>query len=446
MKYMKFMLPFIILFLSIGYAATNVTLTITGDLLVESDNEDFDVYISDVTLNGATDVSLLKDSLTLEYTLQVTDNQLNNVVGYEIANNSLSFDANLSIECEEKNVGNTNNISINNYFVEEENSYTHTNSYVVNSKESIKGLLMLTSTSLSSEIESSTITCTIIAEPIERNEYGIGEVPDALSPYYIGREIAIGTEKFNIISETEDTVTMLAQQNIDTSAPYNQTTVQKNKTFYSHNGWEYSPGPKEIDIQTWSTNPKNLVNGYVDYLKTEFNLNIISDLITMKQLEKLGCTIPEDYSQGTGGWTCNNSINKEWLVNNQKWWTKSAVASDMLCVWTMLADGSLASNYYDDYFGVRPVITVSKEDIEKLKKLITFTIEGNEYNAYEGMTWEEWVNSSFNTNENIDYIDGDVCIWTYDYGPEFDCISIESPDYFSSSYAKYVIPDERWYL
>ena len=32
------------------------------------------------------------------------------------------------------------------------------------------------------------------------------------------------------------------------------------------------------------------------------------------------------------------------------------------------------------------------------KKLITFTINGVEYQAKEGMTWNEWVNSSYNDN------------------------------------------------
>jgi len=33
------------------------------------------------------------------------------------------------------------------------------------------------------------------------------------------------------------------------------------------------------------------------------------------------------------------------------------------------------------------------------KQLITFTIDGAEYQAEEGMTWEEWCNSSYNTIE-----------------------------------------------
>jgi hypothetical protein len=32
------------------------------------------------------------------------------------------------------------------------------------------------------------------------------------------------------------------------------------------------------------------------------------------------------------------------------------------------------------------------------RKQISFTIDGTSYQAYDGMTWEEWVNSSFNTD------------------------------------------------
>jgi hypothetical protein len=35
-------------------------------------------------------------------------------------------------------------------------------------------------------------------------------------------------------------------------------------------------------------------------------------------------------------------------------------------------------------------------DIEPTIQLITFTIDGTEYQAEEGMTWYEWVNSKYN--------------------------------------------------
>ena len=40
MKYVKFILPMLIIFLTIGYAAINVTLSISGDAYISSDLDD----------------------------------------------------------------------------------------------------------------------------------------------------------------------------------------------------------------------------------------------------------------------------------------------------------------------------------------------------------------------------------------------------------------------
>ena len=60
---------------------------------------------------------------------------------------------------------------------------------------------------------------------------------------------------------------MLAQYNL--GPDYKQSTTTEYVSFSDTDGWEYEPGPKEIDIQTWSTNPKTYVNSYVSYLKNE---------------------------------------------------------------------------------------------------------------------------------------------------------------------------------
>jgi hypothetical protein len=59
-----------------------------------------------------------------------------------------------------------------------------------------------------------------------------------------------------------------------------------------------------------------------------------------------------------------------------------------------------------------------------LIKLITFTVDGVEYQAEETMTWEEWVNSEYNTDgfyisNNLTY-KGDKFI--YDYGEPYTII------------------------
>ncbi len=65
--------------------------------------------------------------------------------------------------------------------------------------------------------------------------------------------------------------------------------------------------------------------------------------------------------------------------------------------WSSLSSGThnitivaKAENYRDS----EPSAAVS---VTKGATLISFTIAGTSYQAEEGMTWEEWVNSSYNT-------------------------------------------------
>ena len=185
---------------------------------------------------------------------------------------------------------------------------------------------------------------------------------DSLS---IGDEVHIAGEKFNVISQTDDEITMLAKYNLGTD--YRQSTTTNASPFSSSSGWEYSPGPKEIDIQVWSTNPKKYVNEYVSFLNDELNLNNIGgDLISLNQLKTLGCVIPENYSdtEDENNRTCKDSKYKSWLVNGQFWWTKSAVPVYEADLWVFAYSGVLYRGNYLDNITVRPTITISKIDLK----------------------------------------------------------------------------------
>ena len=66
---------------------------------------------------------------------------------------------------------------------------------------------------------------------------------------------------------------------------------------------------------------------------------------------------------------------------------------------------------------------------ELIRDVISFTIEDVLYKAYEGMTWEEWVDSEFNTEGfyvsdnkawiNIDGISKSIS-YVDEYGPYYD--------------------------
>ena len=187
----------------------------------------------------------------------------------------------------------------------------------------------------------------------------------------VGDEIHISGEKFNVISETDGSVTMLAKYNLGTD--YRQNTIVNSVAFADDIGWEYAPGPKEIDIQVWSTNPKIYVSNYVSYLQTELGDNSVSgDLITLKELGSLGCIVPTDYTTGADPWndpwTCVNSSQKDWLINGQFWWIRSAHSVYSHHVWIMDIYGGLFGNAYHSPMPVRPIIIISKESLKNYLK------------------------------------------------------------------------------
>ena len=214
---------------------------------------------------------------------------------------------------------------------------------------------------LDSGYAGATYSLDIIIETIQADQKWTYEV--ATTSYEPGDEITIAGETFNVIKDNGDTVTMLAQWNLGTD--YRQSEDENGVTFSNSNGWEYQPGPKEINIQSYEGNAKTYVNNYVSYLQTETgDSTITGDLITLAQLSDLGCTVPSDYAyvSDSSARTCANSDNAEWLVNGQRWWTRSAYADSSFSngVWFMYAAGGVGCVGYGNNSGVRPVITLSK--------------------------------------------------------------------------------------
>ena len=155
---------------------------------------------------------------------------------------------------------------------------------------------------------------------------------------------------------------MLAQYNL--SSNYRQSTTNNYLYFSNGKGWVNTPGPKEIDIYTWSSNPKTYISAYVEYLSEYTNDSTITgNLITISELKPLGCTINDKYVYTTG-LTCSTSEHASWLVNNQNWWTRSAGTDNTTSVWYVASTGVLyGTNSYNNVYGIRPIITISKSGI-----------------------------------------------------------------------------------
>lgn len=357
MTNIKKLIPIILLFIVVGLAIVTTTLGTEGTTPIASNPDDFNVYFSKALVNGVEDQNIIVDKKTLYFENTVNDLGETYIIEYDITNASKQYDAEISVTCTAGN----NYISVTN---------TLDTSKIL-ARETRNGTLVIKKIAVNEgETITHETTCTITANAVEKDTLTETDVPTNLEgTYSIGEEITIGTEKFNIIKIEYSTVTMLAQYNLGTD--YRQSTTVNNQIFATSSGWEYTPGPKEIDIQIWSSNPKTYINEYVTFLQSETgDLSLSGDLITLKELSNLGCVYPSEYEltnlQETR--TCENSIHIEWLANEQFWWTKSAESTNENEIWRVDSNGLLDTSNFainDGWSrGIRPTITISKEILD----------------------------------------------------------------------------------
>ena len=372
----KFLIPLVLMFMLVGFATISTTLSINGDMELLSDLEDFSVYYSRALVNGVEDTSIIKSSTELDFGAALKTVGVDYVIEYDLTNASSAFDAQVSINCS----ASTEYFSINNEF----DSDTP-----IGARQTRTGTMTLRKIqTVSGDEQSNTISCDIVATPVERSEEGVGEIPVPLEkydPYKVGTEVSIGVEKFNIISSDDTTVTMLAQYNIMQHEYYEELFIQskteKSFPFSSSQTWTYTSGvATDLDISIHVPNINTNIVKYIDYLNSFgglYNYEIDEgNLITLKQLIDLGCTAPIDYVPGSGGWNCNSSPYKDWLVNGQNWWTRSLKGSDSpYCV---TDSGILCGSWYGNTSGpgIRPVLTISKELADIL--LYKYSVIGSE--------------------------------------------------------------------
>ena len=174
--------------------------------------------------------------------------------------------------------------------------------------------------------------------------------------YDIGTEITIGTEKFNVIKDEGDSVTLMAQYNLGTD--YRQSTTNNYVTFADTKTWERY---ETIDLQTMTTNPKNYVNNYVSYLRTITNDNTITgSLATQDRYLTLWCDLQGNYEEKR----CESSPYKSWVINGQETWTLINYES----IKYVDSEGLFieSTSITTDAKGIRPIITISKDTLAGL--------------------------------------------------------------------------------
>ena len=318
MRKFKYLIGILLLFLIVGFTTISVTLSISGNANVISNLDDFKVYFSNALINNNSAKRLIKNDKELVFDIDLKELGETYTISYDVTNASSLLDAALSINCTQSN----EYLTITNEF----------DTSTLPALTTRTGNLTITKkkTSASETTDSYPITCNIVASPIERTTTGTGSVVGPVAPAQlaIGDVISIHGENFNVISVNNNTVSIFATKGLDTN--YKQSDSAVGVSFSNTNGWVNTPGPKEIDIQAFDGPVKTYVNEYTNYIKelTKED-NITGDLITVKQLKSLGCTIQATNYTFSDGDTCTDSPYADWLVENySSYWTKSAWSND----------------------------------------------------------------------------------------------------------------------
>ena len=165
----------------------------------------------------------------------------------------------------------------------------------------------------------------------------------------IGSEVCIEEECFYIISNNGSTITMLSKMNITLNNNPVQSTTAGKTAFSSTNYWSSTTYP--VYVYNSNSNLYNYVENYKNYLEglgVELN---DSRLITIEELESIGCS--------SSTYTC--SKEKSWVYETD-YWSGSAKSSTNL--WRVYSGNSLHYNSYtNDYYGIRPVIEIDVSEI-----------------------------------------------------------------------------------
>lgn len=359
MKYIKYLLPILVICLTIGYAATNVTLSINGDAFIASDIDDFDVYFSYVDdYNYSDGISLLKSSTTLYFPDPGTPfNSPGETVifNYEVTNASFAFDALISIDCDDEMLDGLEFVHVN-------------EGKIVRARESLQGTLEFSHSGLG--MWDLTGTCKLTATPIERNQLGEGAVGDKLvndlefrfidndedNTYSVGDEVVINGETFYIAFVSPNCLELIAKYNIGPNFRQSSSTnyvsiMDEPRLLPTVNGIRH------FDVTSHVGDAKDLFLGYQAFLDSIIGFNYESMYLPdYENLDAYGCT----------GLNANSGscVNDEfpYLFNDQAFWTSSYSDYGVMYI----DESGLVDSSFSAKAGVRPVIKITSEIFSEL--------------------------------------------------------------------------------
>ena len=426
----------LLLGITIGYAALNSTLNINGRSNISKNT--WDLYFDNVVVKDgsveAIKLPTIENNTTVDFEVELELPGDFYEFTVDVVNNG-TIDAMIESINKEPNLTTTQQKYLN-YTIEYQNGeqiaskqLVSTNSFV-RLKVRVEYKKDLTASDLPQNTETLNLGFSLNyvqsdGSGISVNNNGIKVKPVASGDINeIGTIVTIGDQHFYTIGTEGDNVKLLAMYNLYVGGEFNYDTpgwtaygseatgkqdstmlgyvedqsVNKGTTVFSDNSTSYTGSIVE-----------GYVNAYKDILEgEEYGVPVVeARLITKEELTSndIGCDIL----------SCENAPS---FIYSISYWSGSTGDYDF--VWVVYSLGIFnQDNYYNDEFlGVRPVIVIPKSyivnnDNNTTKKIIEFTIDNITYQAEEGMTWEEWLDSEYNID---DFFISSIYICIYEGG------------------------------
>ena len=236
-------------------------------------------------------------------------------------------------------------------------------------------------------------------------------ITTSYTSYSIGEEVTVNGEEFYVIEdsdESQSTVTLLAKECISTYTLV-QSSSANTMAFSTYNSWAASSPEYPVDL---SFNGAPSATYYpVNYMAYSYGNKLGADegrLLTYDEAYNLISTNNSDILYGSS--SANGYLD---------YWTGTVWDDEYVIA--VYGEGDLGDDLYSNSHGVRPVIEISKDLVEETEEpnLVSFKVYDRTFYTEEGMTWSEWIESSYN--------DGYIYIGTFNGYEYVFCCEYDEP-------------------
>lgn len=368
-------------FMAIGFATISTTLLINGNTSIKANTNDFKVYYSNAKVNGVVDSSVITSDTKIVFSTEFNSIGQKYVLDYDVTNSSKNYDSALVMNC----TGGNEYLSVTNVFDTDSNlEALHTRS----GKLTLEMVKSYTGDDLPV-----TITCSINANAVERNtlgESGVDGTPcvgicsdqDGNGIVSTGDIITLGDsstseEQFYVTKTNSGETTMLGKYNLNvgykveliydfldspsdfTATPYSNPSGLQDPTML---GYYDNIDVIEGVVTFAPTNvyegskAEDYINDYHNYLKNTLGYENVASIISVAELNELGCNFETRSCEKAPTWVVTSSYLTIDIGNHDNY-NDYGIVKDFGYTWY---DGTS----FQDGFGLRPLITISNDYIK----------------------------------------------------------------------------------